>query len=306
MADFLPARDTKRYALSGELLYRSREKATMSLPHNAIECNELMGPDLPDNAPLLVCSVFAGGELDEFWLQLQRRQLDQTVGEGRFEHAVYLGQNADERLFCHSTVVGRSARSGTHEHLEGLQCLSDFAVSRQDRYRGFVVLDSDAFPIQTGWMDILDRQLAKLRRSYAAAVRTENLDVFPHPCVVYSPTAHCLRFRMRETVNLLGRPVRDIGCEEEPYLPLLKSNGLNLHPVLATVYSGLFYHHGCGSRRFFMRAPNAGYYDPSLPTAPTPEALLEVLRAAPEAFVAALQDPVWASFKERVSRQNAR
>ena len=265
-----------------------------------------MGADSADNTPLLVCSVFAGGELDGFWLELQRRQLGQTVGEGRFDHAVYLGRNADERLFCQSTVVGRSVRCGHHEHLEGLHCLGDFAVSRRDRYGGFLVLDSDAFPILPGWMDILNRQLARLRRPYAAAVRTENLDVFPHPCVVYSPTPQSLRFRVRETVNLLGRPVRDIACEEAPCLPLLKSNGINLHPVLATVYSGLFYHHGCGSRSFEMRATNAGYYDPSLPAAPTPEALLEILRAGPAAFLAALQDPVWPFFKERVSLQNAR
>lgn len=246
--------------------------------------------------------MFAGGEQDEFWLELQRSQLERTVGDGGFEHAVYLGHRADERLYSGSIVVGRSGQSDLHEHLEGLQCLSSFALARRERYKGFLVLDSDAFPIVPGWIDILNRQLSNLDRSYAAAVRTENLDVFPHPCIVYAPEPQSLRFRIRETVNLLGDTVHDVGCEEEPFLPLLKSNGINLHPVLATVYSGLFYHHGCGSRPFRMRSTITGYYDPILEMVPAPQAIFRALCDNPVAFVEFLNSPGWSCFEQQFPR----
>jgi len=242
--------------------------------------------------PLLVCSVYGGGQYDGFWLELQRSQLRATMGEGGFRHIVYLGHRADEALFAGSLIAGQAREGNPNEHLAGLECLAAYALSNQDAYSGFLVLDSDAFPVATGWMRMLNGRLAKFRKRCAAAVRIENLDAFPHPCVVYSPQAACLRFSLRDTVNLLGRPVRDIGCDEERWLPLLKSNRVNVHPVLSTIYSGLFYHHGCGSRNFRMRSTMSGYYDDVLKTAPSADALLRGLRKNPEAFLAALNGPV--------------
>jgi hypothetical protein len=251
--------------------------------------------------PLLVCSVYAGGQYDGFWLELQRRQLRTTVGEGGFEHAVYLGHRGEEGLFSGSVVVGRAQEGNPNEHLAGLQCLAGYAQSNQDRYSGFLVLDSDAFPIAPGWIALLNCRLEKFKKPCAAAVRTENLDAFPHPCVVYSRQAESLRFSLRDTVSLLGHPVRDIGCDGERWLPLLKSNWMNVHPVLSTVYSGLFYHHGCGSRNFRMRSTLAGYYDDVLKTAPSADALFEALRRSPAAFLAALNEPISVPFAEPAS-----
>jgi hypothetical protein len=232
---------------------------------------------------------------------LQRRQLRITVGEGGFQHAVYLGHRGDEGLFSGSVVVGQAQKGSPNEHLAGLQCLAGYALSNQDSYSGFLVLDSDAFPIAPKWIEVLNCRLAKFQKPCAAAVRTENLDAFPHPCVAYSRQAGSLRFSLRDTVSLLGHSVRDIVCDGEGWLPLLKSNRTNVHPVLATVYSGLFYHHGCGSRNFRMRSTLAGYYDEVLETAPSADALLTALRADPAAFLAALNQPVSPPFAEPVA-----
>jgi len=234
----------------------------------------------------MVGSVFAGGPNDAFWLRMQRSQLDATVGNDGYRHCVSLGQASDERLFPGSVIVGQSTAGEPNEHLDGLHRLSAYALANQQSFSDFLVLDSDAFPLAKGWRTLLNIRLAQFGKRYAAAVRTENLDVFPHPCVVYSPSAECLHFRVRKSTNLLGRRIADIVCQEQQFLPLLKSNRRSVHPVLATVYSDLFYHHGCGSRSFIMRAGR--YYEEILKTVPDLGQLFDALAHDPGAFLASL------------------
>ena len=44
------------------------------------------------------------------------------------------------------------------------------------------------------------------------------------------------------------------------FYPLLRSNRVNLHPIMAGIYSNIFYHHSCGSRGFSHRGFHEGYY----------------------------------------------
>lgn len=239
--------------------------------------------------PLLVGSVYAGGEHDPFWLGLQRHQLDLTVGP--YVHAVYLGHQASPSAFSGSFIVEKAGRASRNEHLDGLRCLATYAAHNAQSYCGFLVLDSDAFPIFAGWREMLNAQLDTFQKPYAAAVRTENLDCFPHPCVAYSPHPSTVAFHCRSSVNLLGRTVSDIACVGNDFLPLLKSNPLNIHPVLATIYSSCFYHHGCGSRRFEMRSTQEGFYEHVLSASPSSDQLREALRSDPSAFLKSLSTP---------------
>jgi hypothetical protein len=237
-------------------------------------------------AKLLVCSVFGGGEFDKFWLDLQRQQLSRTVGD--FDHAVYLSHRAEREHFKPCIVVGNSAVGDKSEHLDGLRALAAFC--QQNSYSGYLVLDSDAFPIAPNWEETMQYYIHRFNRRYAAAVRTENLDAFPHPCVTYTRDPHALRFGYKPGINLLGQPITDITCLDGEFFPLLKTNRLTVHPVLATIYFDMFYHHGCGSRVFATRATNIGYYDQILERSADSQDLLMQLQADPSGFIANLND----------------
>jgi hypothetical protein len=231
---------------------------------------------------LLVCSVFAGTNLDSFWYQLQQTYLRRTSVQ--FNHAVFLGSRADPACFNRSIIVGQSRGApGAREHLEGLHALSEYA--RTHSYDCYLVLDSDAFPIKANWQSILEDRLNRFNKRYAAAVRTENFDVFPHPCIVYSINAKDLSFGREPTPTIQGGTVRDIRCLSQNYLALIRTNAVSLHPLLASVYANVFYHHGCGSRVFLMRSAKSGYYDDILSKAVNPEELFVALRRNPETFI---------------------
>jgi hypothetical protein len=242
------------------------------------------------NAGLLVCSVYAGGERDGFWLNLQRRQLQSTCES--FDHAVFLGRRANCELFNDCIVVGRSTLPRlsfpAEEHLQGMRALTDYC--RAHRYEGYLILDSDAFPVAPDWERILLSLLHRFHKQCAAVVRTENLDTFAHPCVVYATDASVLRFEFRTSTTLMGETVKDVTCTSD-YLPLLRTNAAGPHPVLASIYLNLFYHHGCGSRGFRMRSTHTGYYDHILPRADTADDLFQRLQGDPQSFLARLMVP---------------
>jgi hypothetical protein len=236
---------------------------------------------------LLVCSVFAGGVRDAAWLYLQLQQLKKTSGQ--FDHAVYLGRDGDSSLFQESHIIGRAPASlcRNSEHLEGLRCLSEFCRARP--YSAYLVLDSDAFPIDPNWMAILDGVLARFKKTYAAAVRVENLDFLPHPCITYTRDPSTLNFSPKAGYNLLRLPISDISCTAPDCFPLLRTNRQIVHPVLASIYYDLFYHHGCGSRAVQMRSLDSGYYDSVLTITDWPEErIFGVLHATPTAFLRSL------------------
>ncbi|SRR5579871_1897145 len=246
---------------------------------------------------LLVCSVFSGSELDSLWLNLQREFLRRTAGE--FDHAVYLIDRADRELFKDCNIIGTYSQSdrsghqsrfgrGGFEHITGLRALS--AYCQKNPYSGYLILDCDAFPIAPNWEDMLKYCLQRFDKRCAAAVRTENLDAFAHPCVVYTQDPYSLRWGHKAGVNLLGQAVADVTCLESEFFPMIKTNRHSLHPTLATVYFDLFYHNGCGTRRFSMRATTCGYYDHILlsPGCCDSEEIIQRLQADPQAFINSL------------------
>ena len=178
--------------------------------------------------------------------------------------------------------IGRS-------HLAGLKALRDEFLAR--RYKRYLVLDSDCFPIREGWMELLDTAMARFGKKFAAPARTENLHVFPHPCAVYTSDPALLQFSIVESRNLLGGAFTENQCSApaEAWLPLLRTNQRQRHPLLAAIYYDCFYHHGCGSRAFRLRPVTTEYYEHILPYYGDPDALIEELLANPQRFVAGLR-----------------
>jgi hypothetical protein len=237
---------------------------------------------------LLILSAFGRvhygdyAQREGFWCACQQRFIAATTDD--YDHAVYLNRS-DRQLFPGAIIVGEN--HGPHTVLEAqktLRALLEFA--RSHPYAYYLILDSDAFPVRRGWLPLLLQKMGA--RRFAAPVRYENLDTFPHPCALFikgeaitDAFDFAPSFQYR---NLLGEPALDLGSAlpREHWFPLIRSNRCNVHPVLAAVYYDVFYHHGGGSRRVFLRSVMQGYYEHLVGDADAEEK---------QAFAALQQDP---------------
>jgi hypothetical protein len=126
-------------------------------------------------------------------------------------------------------------------------------------------VDGDAFPIAP-----LDRWLDRtLERHPLAAVRRDenNGDRQPHPCFCVTTvgfwndidgdwqegTTTWLDNAGREVSDVGGALLGNLEARQVDWLPLLRSNVVDLHPLLFGVYADIVYHHGAGFRRPILR-----------------------------------------------------
>lgn len=233
-------------------------------------------------ARILVGSVFADHARTEKWYEIQLRLLDQTTTPNTYDHVVVANRCKPE-IFKRSRVAsvrGDGAPDASHEHMNGLRDLWRY-FNEHPEYDHYLILDSDAFPFQVNW---LERLLVWMReddrlpeRQWASVVRCENLDTFPHPCVLFVK-GQFLRdvgdrtgertFRVDDLQNLLGYSFRDLYVDlpkevngKPVWLPMTRTNVWNVHPVLAALYGGMFYHHGAGSRTMEIRSVTLRNFD---------------------------------------------
>lgn len=183
------------------------------------------------------------------WYEQQLFWLNRTIPH--FDHFV-VAYGIDETEFSDSRVILADDQvSAERDHVLALQTILKFF--RSVEYDYYLILDSDCFPIAEDW---LMRLLKAMRqRSIAAPIRYENFDTYPHPCLFFlKPKALLLDldFRATEYSNLIGRKVRDVGValskHASSWLPLIRTNQVNAHPVMSGIYFGSFYHHAAGSR----------------------------------------------------------
>jgi len=142
-------------------------------------------------------------------------------------------------------------------HAAKLNQLADIIAGTANRSDILIFLDGDAFPVRslTPWVfDTLERfELAAVRRD-------ENLgDCQPHPSFCATTVGFWQDiegdWRAGGTwINEAGREVADIGGNllyilrdrGTEWLPLLRTNTYNPHPVWFGVYDHRIYHHGGG------------------------------------------------------------
>lgn len=206
---------------------------------------------------ILIMSVYAPSDLNENWYKLQKHFIKKnTLIPYDFKIII---NNVNCELFEEQDVVHINDENIGHP--AGIEQILEYMRQKQDLYGGFLILDSDCFPVRPGWHEILDQQMQRFNKSISAPIRYENLDMFPHPCVVYMNEQGLqnqnINFNYREVKNLLGDMIDEVGgamCElSDEVLPLIRSNRINLHPVAAGIYHHLFYHHAAGSRGFEFR-----------------------------------------------------
>ncbi len=241
--------------------------------------------------PLLIAAIYAPSALNARWYALQRRFIAKTTAVG-YDFKVFLN-GVDPAGFEATEIMAALKGNEGHSHALG-HVLAHF---KEHRYQAYLILDSDCFPVRKGWHDVLANQMHRFNKDFAAPVRAENLDLFPHPSAVFMRRNALddgrLDFTRSPRRNLLGEEVQDVGSAMQDLggalLPLLRTNVVNVHPVAAAIYHHLFYHHGAGSRDFGFRILRRfryyeHWYDPRTEPSHGDE-LLEALLRDPDAFV---------------------
>ena len=239
---------------------------------------------------LLVASVFYGGDKtasetkNRLWLTLQERFLRKTTKN--YDYAVFLNSVSNPENFDHLKVIG-SLNAGVVEapclnHLYGLQQIVEYC--RSNKYDRYLILDSDAFPINAEWQDI-DCDLA-------AVVRYENLDLFPHPSAMFF--SHKVLDDMNfisvdelpsEKAFMWAEGVHKDPTLDIPFYPLVRSNVWNPHPVMAGVYHDMFFHMGAGSRFPVLRASLRKYHRQYLDDRAICKAIYNELKEDAEGYI---------------------
>jgi hypothetical protein len=168
--------------------------------------------------------------------------------------------------FCDGTKHDHSAKfdwcapeKGIVDHATKLNALAAAACERADDDDVLLFCDSDAFPLR----DITGYVREGLKHWPLVAVqRLENAgDMQPHPCFAMTTAGFWRRiagdWRSGPTwTNAYGQVVTDVGANFLRALTLahldwgkmLRSNRVDLHPLLFSLYDGVVYHHGAGSR----------------------------------------------------------
>lgn len=248
--------------------------------------------------PLLILSIFAPSEHNMLWYDLQRRYIGETTNV-EYDYRLYLNGVSPEEFESIHVIKHSETNDG---HNEALAYLLSYA--RQQNYEYYIFLDSDCFPVRNGWYKELSDQMKRFNKTIAAPVRTENLDLFPHPCAFFISHEEIYNERIdfRNDViikNMAGIEVSDVGTAMfgmDELLPLLRTNVVNVHPLAAAVYNYMFYHHGAGSRAFDFRIEQIRYYGhfPSKTykeKKETANRLLYELMKNPDKFLNTLMEP---------------
>lgn len=236
---------------------------------------------------LLVTSVYGPTSRNTVWYRLQREYLNRHTG-CEYDMAVVLNEAPPSLLDPDvHVIVHRPLNFG---HIDGMQQLLQYCLSVDYEY--YLILDSDCFPIWPRWLDVLTGLMQQFGKEFAAPIRFENFDVFPHPCAFLASHRGLhdgpLSFDHRPTTNLLGEKFEENQFNQIDALPLLRSNVWSPHPLWAAVYHHLFYHHGAGTRVARSRATTNGYLRHYLTDEQHPKIekqLFRELRKNPDAYL---------------------
>ena len=203
--------------------------------------------------------------MSDRWIEIQRRYFERFAGGPFKMYAFVNGVEKDySHLFDFYSTEPIECCVGGNNHCKKLNILADVIASSTGQNDVMVFIDGDAFPIAH-----LSTYIVKHLKRYPliAARRDENLgDRQPHPCFAATTVKFwkkikgdwCQGYKWRDST---GQYVTDTGgnllryLEEKDlvWMPVLRSNKVNPHPVWFAVYGGVVYHHGAGFRGKIQR-----------------------------------------------------
>lgn len=227
---------------------------------------------------LAICVVYVVRPGSEWLLRLQLRKIAETtsvpyrilaVAPRATEMALGI---LNRRKKVDLLTVPPGPTKGSPEHAHYLDAL--VAEADQRGFTHFATLDMDSFPVTPHWAERLAARLGP-KLPFAATLRAENGDTYlPHPsgllCDMEFYRKEKPSFLPSRWAYLLGngrfvlrhRQRRDTGIgyaiaaarQGGGWLPLLRSNVHNDHPLMAGIYGDTFFHLGAMSRQPLFEA----------------------------------------------------
>ena len=216
-------------------------------------------------ANIMACTVAAPTARNESWAKLQSIFLDRTKFAKVSKHVVINGTPAGPWTDKGYKIIKYWVYNKGHYY--GLKVIVDTFI--ESDFEWLLILDSDAWPIREDWFAVCDKLMSDRNKLGCAAIRCENFDTFPHPCIFLAHRKIIekgVEFKLRTQLNLLGEPTTDLATNyadfDTDFLPLIRTNKINYHPLFGGIYGHLFYHHGAGSRvADNTRVALSGMYD---------------------------------------------
>lgn len=219
------------------------------------------------------------------WIAPQLRYLARALGDRPYR--VYAFLNGVSDRWNESFHFARTDEPGSHA--SKLNLLADEIRRSASPDDLMMFLDGDAFPIRDP-VPLVESALAT-GHALVAARRAENAgDVQPHPlfCVIRVKKweeilgdwskGPCWRNAEGDLVTDVGGVLWDtLRARGETWLPLLRSNSLDLHPLWFGLYGRVVYHHGAGFRQPHSRND---FYQVIDSLDPVSRQLIGVMRAA--------------------------
>lgn len=191
------------------------------------------------------------------WIDVQLDALERHMSVDYRVHAVLDGVT--------STRFDRVLSVGSTRHADRLDALADDACRTMGPDDQLWFLDGDAFPVA----DPAPIVTEALQSNVLVAVRRDegNNGRWPHPsfCAIRVKDWQGIPgtwtvARVTDDPSIAHQA--DVGGElllrlrngGWPWMPLLRSNTVNPHPMFFAVYGGVIYHHGAGFRAPFTAA----------------------------------------------------
>jgi len=227
---------------------------------------------------ILVGSVYSQESLK--WHEIQSEFLKINTSSD-FDHIVFFHGCKDNFIQLDCNLI-----DARQQHVFGIDKILEM-FEMEKGYSHCLILDSDAFPIKKNWDCDLKNAMDENLCSVACPIRFENLDTFFHPCIVFfERNALPLDIGLKPIENLLGYKCDEVVVNADcKTFPLLRTNILSLHPVAASIYYNMFYHHGFGSRSFSCRSVHINNY---YANSELPDSFSQPLFSNPKSFISKL------------------
>lgn len=146
-------------------------------------------------------------------------------------------------------------------HEVKLNILADIIQASADRPDDTLIfLDGDAFPVAE--IEPLINQNLPAHKLVAVQRLDNNGDIQPHPCFCATTVGFWKEIRGdwnagykwknyagKEVCDAGGNLLKQLADHGTDWLPLHRSNKVNLHPLFFGIYGGAIYHHGAGFRK---------------------------------------------------------
>lgn len=204
---------------------------------------------------VFVASVFKPGTWKLY--KTQRWFLDQTTDT--YRHLIV--STKQPPFECEFRQATGGGRGGGNKHIAGMRVAASWFREHAKEFDLGLIVDSDAFPVRQAWAKDVLAWLTQSGRQFAAPVRAENMHLWPHVSFLAFPPSAMDVVLPRLNRKGRGWTVWGMRNRKDPGVslplrhcyPLLKSNAVNLHPTLYSVYGDIAYHRSAASRRMRMQ-----------------------------------------------------